>query len=281
MIIFRNSTGLQSWREKQRENDRPVAFIPTMGALHEGHIQLIEASRAFTGLSICSIFINPAQFNNPSDFEKYPVSTENDIRMLDGISTDVLFLPSKEEIYPGGSTGLETYDLGSLENILEGKYRPGHFHGVCLIMNRLLKLIKPDHLLMGQKDYQQCLVVQKLISTLGISLNFHAIPTVRESDGLAMSSRNRRLDPEQRRKAPAIYRALKDIAVNIRPGSTEPPLLQARRLLDAADFRTDYVSVARASDLEPVGIWDGKEKIVALIAAFLGEIRLIDNLPLN
>jgi len=134
---------------------------------------------------------------------------------------------------------------------------------------------------MGQKDYQQCLVVQKLISTLGISLNFHAIPTVRESDGLAMSSRNRRLDPEQRRKAPAIYRALKDIAVNIRPGSTEPPLLQARRLLDAADFRTDYVSVARASDLEPVGIWDGKEKIVALIAAFLGEIRLIDNLPLN
>ena len=281
MILFKRSADLQSRVSEQKKPGKKTGFVPTMGALHEGHIHLIESCRAVADLSICSIFVNPAQFNDPKDFEKYPVSIENDIKMLDLAGTDLLYLPSVKEVYPEGDRDLETYKIGELETILEGRYRPGHFQGVCQVMSRLLTLIKPDHLFMGQKDFQQCLVVQKLIEILKLPVQFHTVPTVRESDGLAQSSRNRRLTADQRRNAVAISRALGDIRKGFLSGKGDIVLKLAGEKLEAADFNTDYISVARVSDLQPIENWNGKEKAVALIAAFQGEVRLIDNLLLN
>lgn len=281
MILFKRSADLKLWVIQQKKTGKITGFVPTMGALHEGHIQLINACRSMVDLTICSIFVNPAQFNDPKDFEKYPVSIEKDIQMLHNAETDVVFLPSVEEIYPQGQKGLETYDLGPLETLLEGRYRPGHFQGVSQVMSRLLKLVQPDHLFMGQKDFQQCLVVQKLIEIMHLPVQFHTIPTVREPDGLAQSSRNRRLTTEQRKNAVAISQALIDIRGNLTSRDAGELLKQAHEKLDAAHFKTDYISIARASDLQPIYHWNGKEKAVALIAAFQGDVRLIDNMLLN
>jgi pantoate--beta-alanine ligase len=281
MILFKESERLRQWLENQQRAGKKTGFVPTMGALHEGHIHLIEASRSVTDLTICSIFINPSQFNDPGDFEKYPVSTEKDIEMLVKAGTDVLFLPSVAEIYPQGDKELETYDLGALETMLEGRYRPGHFQGVCQVMRRLLYTVTPDYLFMGQKDFQQCLVVKRLIELLKIPVVFQTVPTVREADGLAQSSRNRRLNPEQRKNAVAISQSLGLIREKLVSGAAEPVIELARKKLDAAHFKTDYIEIARATDLLPIRNWNGKEKAVALIAAFQGDVRLIDNMLLN
>jgi pantoate--beta-alanine ligase len=281
MILFKKSEDLLNWLNIQKKEGKTIGFVPTMGALHEGHMQLINACRAITSLCISSIFVNPVQFNDARDFELYPVSLEKDIDMLTRAGTDVLFLPSEPEIYRQGKTGLETYDLGGLESILEGRYRPGHFQGVCQVMRRLLSLVEPDDLLMGQKDYQQCLVVQKLIGELRIRVRFHIVSTVREADGLAKSSRNRRLTPDQRKNAVAIFQGLLEIKEKLKPGDIGPVLKDAGKKLESAHFKTDYICVADTADLRPVQNWDGKEKVVALIAAYQGEVRLIDNMLLN
>jgi len=280
MILFKKSEDLLHWLNIQKKEGKTIGFVPTMGALHEGHMELIGTCRSLTSLCISSIFVNPAQFNDPRDFEKYPVSLETDIDMLVRGGADVLFLPSVSEIYRQGSSGLETYNLDGMDSILEGRYRPGHFQGVCQVMSRLLKLVRPDDLFMGQKDYQQCLVVQRLIRDLKLMVRFHIVDTVRESDGLALSSRNRRLSPSQRKNAVAISQALTEISEKIRTGDTGPVLEEARKKLESAEFKTDYICVARVADLQPIQNWDGKEKAVALIAAYQGEVRLIDNMLL-
>jgi pantoate--beta-alanine ligase len=281
MILFKRSEDLTSWLDGQKAGGKTTGFVPTMGALHEGHIQLVETCRSVTELCICSIFVNPTQFNDPRDFEKYPVSLEKDIEMLCKAGANVLFLPPVSEIYPQGDRGLETYDLGGLEFLLEGRYRPGHFQGVCQVMSRLLNLVKPEHLFMGQKDFQQCLVVQRLIQLLQIPVQFHIVTTVRENDGLAQSSRNRRLTPLQRKNAAAISQVLVEIRENLKSGDNTEVLNKAKEKLQTAHFKTDYVSIARVADLQPILDWNGKEKIVALVAAYQGEVRLIDNMLLN
>jgi pantoate--beta-alanine ligase len=281
MIQFKRPDDLRNWVSENRAKGKITGFVPTMGALHEGHMHLIEACRRVTNLTICSIFINPVQFNDPKDFEKYPVTTGKDIGMLEQSGTDVVFRPSVSEIYPRGQTGLETYDLGILESVLEGRYRPGHFQGVCQVVSRLLKLVNPDHLFMGQKDYQQCLVVKRLIEILQMPVILHIVATVRDPDGLAQSSRNLRLTADQRKKAVTIFQALNGIRESLAPGNSGRVLSEAREKLDASGFKTDYIAIARASDLQPIQNWDGKEKAVALIAAFQGDVRLIDNMLLN
>ena len=280
MILFKKLADLNACLENSRKKGLKTGFVPTMGALHAGHLRLVETSLAETGLTICSIFVNPYQFNDPGDFEKYPVTTEKDILLLEKAGTDVLFLPSREEIYPEGRP-LEKYELGYLETILEGRYRPGHFQGVCQVMSRLLMLLKPDHLFMGQKDFQQCLVVKQLIANLRLPVKFHQVPTLREPDGLALSSRNSRLSPDQRLSAPAISEALRYIHDQFQIGDPSPVLRIARQKLENAGFKTDYIAIAKTRDLRPLPSWNGKEKAVALIAAFLGEVRLIDNMLLN
>jgi pantoate--beta-alanine ligase len=252
-----------------------------MGALHEGHLGLVKRARAECDLTVCSIFVNPAQFNDPSDFSRYPNRLENDIHLLGKANTDVLFLPSVDDIYPDGTAKLEKYDLGFLETVFEGKYRTGHFQGVCQVMKRLLAPTAPARLFMGQKDYQQCMVVSKLIEILAINVELVVCPTTREDDGLAMSSRNLRLTPEQRAMAPRIYEALTKAKKELVPGSLATITSAGRTFLEQCGFIVDYFDIADAGSLEPVKQWDGERRLVALVAAFAGEVRLIDNMLLT
>jgi pantoate--beta-alanine ligase len=280
MILFKRAGDLNRWLDQQRLSGKSIGFVPTLGALHAGHISLITISKKTAGVTVCSIFVNPTQFNDPRDFQKYPVTLEKDIALLEQSGTDVLFLPEVEEVYPDGTSGLEHYDLGRIETLLEGKYRPGHFQGVCQVMRRLLDLVRPDDLFMGQKDYQQCMVIQRLLELRGMPTRLHRCPILREPDGLAMSSRNMRLTPEQRQKATAIYKALLAIRSGwqmIHPQKTEL-IATAIKILEQAGFRVEYIEIADHKTLEPT---DGGPGAVALIAAFLGEVRLIDNMMLS
>jgi pantoate--beta-alanine ligase len=281
MISCRTSKHVRTYIGRSRTAGRPIGFIPTMGALHEGHLSLIERAQQQGGITVCSIFVNPTQFNDPVDFEKYPIHLEQDIYLLDKQGLDILFLPPVAQMYPEGLSTLERYDLGYLEKVLEGNSRPGHFQGVCQVMNRLLSIVQPDHLFMGQKDFQQCLVVRQLIERFYPQLAFHTCPTLRESDGLAMSSRNARLPAADRKRAAAIYQALCRLQERLRPGDLSGILDQARDFVQANGLRVDYVEIADAATLKLIKSWDGKEKIVALVAAYINGIRLIDNLLLN
>ena len=280
MIIFKKADALNDYVDKKRSEGKNIGFAPTMGALHAGHVTLIETCRHDENLCVCSIFVNPTQFNDPKDFQKYPITIENDIYLLEKNGADILFLPSKDEIYPNGTNDLGHYELGYLETLLEGKYRPGHFQGVCQVMERLLRSVAPDHLYMGQKDYQQCMVVKRLLQIMQSKTIFHTVPTVRESDGLAMSSRNTRLNEEDRKRAVTIYKTLLFLKQNLTPGDLFSLSLQAANMLTADHFKVDYVAIADADRLEPVEVWNGKQPLVALIAAFLHEVRLIDNMKL-
>jgi pantoate--beta-alanine ligase len=279
MIIFKRPGDLTGWLNKETGSGKSIGFVPTMGALHEGHISLITISKKETDITVCSIFVNPTQFNDPKDFQKYPVTLEKDIALLEAASVDILFLPGVPELYPTGTAHLEHYDLGRLETLLEGKYRPGHFQGVCQVMYRLLTITRPDHLFMGQKDYQQCMVIRRLLQLTGLSTRLHRCPIIREPDGLAMSSRNLRLNPAQRANATAIYHALLLLGQRFRIEPTTA-LADAETILKQADFQIDYISVADAVTLEPAIDPITPAEIVALIAAFQGEVRLIDNMIL-
>ena len=280
MVIFKEAAALSDYLGLRKKEGHSTGFVPTMGALHQGHISLIEMSRQDHDLTVCSIFINPTQFNNQEDFKHYPVTIEKDIALLEGSGCNVLFLPSVMEIYPEGYQK-KYYELGPIENILEGAYRPGHFQGVCQVVHRLLDIIQPGNLYLGQKDFQQCMVIKKLLSLLNKEdeVNLHIAPTLREKDGLAMSSRNLRLDKEERSRATAIYRELENIRKELHHQSLDDLKQNARKVLEQEGFRVDYIEIANSHDLLPV------EKIspsmVALAAATLGNVRLIDNLVIN
>lgn len=282
MILFKKADDLVKWLDTQRQNEKTIGFVPTMGALHTGHISLVNESKKENAITLCSIFINPTQFNDPADFEKYPVTIETDIEMLENAGCDVLFLPGVNEIYPQGITAdTEQYDLGHLEAVLEGKYRPGHFQGVCLVVERLLNIANPDVLYLGQKDYQQCMVINRLLHLMGKeeSVTIKICPTLREKNGLAMSSRNMRLSEAERANARIIYESLVQLTKELIPGRELFILKEmVEKKLAHAGFQTDYVEVADAATLSSVSTWDGKQKLVALIAAFLNGVRLIDNM---
>jgi pantoate--beta-alanine ligase len=280
MIIFKYADQLARYIEQQKTAGKLIGFVPTMGALHNGHIALIDQSKKNTGVTVCSIFVNPTQFNNASDYQLYPNTIEKDIEKLEAAGCDVLFLPAIAEMYPQGTINLEHYDLGYLETLLEGKFRPGHFQGVCQVMNRLLTMVKAHKLFMGQKDYQQCMVVSRLLQLMKSPTELITCPTLREADGLAMSSRNMRLSPEDRQKATTIYKSLTLIKQECNNGGAWPVIKnKATQLLTDAGFKIDYVELADAQTLEPATDQNGPR--VALIAAFLHDVRLIDNMLLN
>jgi pantoate--beta-alanine ligase len=282
MVIIKSSAGLRKWIDAQGKTKEMIGFVPTMGALHAGHISLVNTSQKESALTVCSIFVNPAQFNDPTDFEKYPSTLEADIDRLEMAGCDLLFLPSVEEIYPLGWGETKHYDLGILELILEGAFRPGHFQGVCRVVERLLQIVQPGRLYLGQKDYQQCMVIARLIDLMDLTgkIEIRVCPTLRESDGLAMSSRNMRLNKEEREKAVLISRVLKMIKEQIRPGDISGLVSSAEFILADEGFRVDYVIVADRENLNEVNVWDGNQKLVALAAAYLDEVRLIDNMIL-
>jgi pantoate--beta-alanine ligase len=282
MIIFHRVSDLQAFTQKNPTLWRHSGFVPTMGALHDGHLSLIKTCKNQCSITVASIFVNPTQFNDPKDFEKYPVTIDKDIRLLAEAGCDVLFLPPVTEMYPEGLQTTVVYDLGPLESLLEGKYRPGHFQGVCRVVHKLLDIVKPDSLFMGEKDFQQCMVVQRLIALENLPVKLVTCPTLREKDGLAMSSRNMRLKENEREKANAIFSEMQ----NIKAGVHNVPLRQleenASNNLIAAGFHSvDYVSIATPATLEPLTTWQPGTSAVVLVAAFLGGVRLIDNLRIS
>ena len=281
MIIFKKGLPLQNRLKQLKNINKKIGFVPTMGALHNGHLALIEQSKSPDTTTVCSIFVNPTQFNDKKDFEKYPVTIENDIYLLEKASTDILFIPAVDEIYPDGLATNFSYDLGYLETMLEGFYRPGHFQGVCRVMHKLLNIVQPDDLFMGQKDYQQCMVIKRLIELYKIPTQLHLVPTRREESGLAMSSRNVRLSDEAKQKASAIFKALGFIKNNISSLSIAQLKEKATAIiLDAGFEKIDYIEICDADSLMPLNKFQ-QTKMVALAAAFIEGVRLIDNMLLN
>lgn len=283
MILLKTAIELQNWIAKQQEKGSKIGFVPTMGALHNGHISLITNCKSQNLLTVCSIFVNPTQFNDSSDFEKYPQTIESDILALEKVGTDLLFMPTQAQIYPNGTANLPDYELGNLENLLEGKYRPGHFQGVCQVVNRLLDLVQPDKLFLGQKDFQQCMVISKLLELKQSNTELVICPTLRASSGLALSSRNMRLTEAGRQKAAMIYQVLRHIQTQLNDHVSVDQVLEAGKnlLLSAGFEKIDYLELAEAKSLELKNHWEPQMQGVLLIAAYLEGIRLIDNLPLT
>lgn len=279
MIIIKRTQKIKDFVSKLNLGGKKIGFVPTMGALHDGHISLIKKSKSQNSLTICSIYVNPTQFNNVIDLNKYPVTLESDIDKLEMAACDVLFLPSTDEMYLNDEVN-EHYDLGMLEHILEGKYRPGHFQGVCIIVDKLLTAINPNTLYLGKKDYQQCMVINKMITDKKYEVRLEICDTIREPSGLAMSSRNLRLNEVERIYALKIIETLINIKKNIKPGNLEEIKIKATKYLTKNGYKVDYTEIADAVTLEIVSDWDGKAKLVALVAANLNNVRLIDNIIL-
>lgn len=279
MIIFKSASTIKKYIIDKKNQGITIGFVPTMGALHEGHISLVNDCKKRSALAVASIFVNPTQFNNSADFDKYPITIAQDIDMLEKSGCDILFYPSHEEIYPDEI--LKSYHLGYLETIMEGKYRPGHFQGVCQVVERLLEIVQPNDLYLGQKDYQQCLVIKELVKILKIDIQVHINETVREKGGLAMSSRNKRLNMIERTQASKIYQALYIIKMELKPGNLMEIKNKAIHYLEENKFKVDYVEVADAVTLRLLDQWDGTFPVVILTAAYLNEVRLIDNLVMK
>ena len=279
MIIIKQISKIKETLSNLKNIDRKVGFVPTMGALHKGHISLIKKSKAENDFTVCSIFVNPTQFTNAIDLQKYPVTIDTDINQLKLATCDILFLPATPEMYKEGEVE-QHYELGNLETILEGKYRPGHFQGVCIIVDKLLEIIQPTTIYLGKKDYQQCMVINKMMITKKIETKLELCNTVREQDGLAMSSRNSRLNKTERLNAAKIFESLKYIGEEIKPGNLENLKISATKFLTKNGYKVDYTEIADAQTLELVNNWDGEKKLVALVAAYLNDVRLIDNVIL-
>jgi len=252
-----------------------------MGNLHAGHLKLVQAARQHADAVVVSIYVNPLQFGPKEDFAAYPRTPDEDRRLLEGEKTDLLFMPTDAEMYPRGQEAMTKVEVPALGDILCGRFRPGHFRGVTTVVNRLFNLVQPDVAVFGKKDYQQLLLVRHMAADLGMPIEIVGVDTVREADGLALSSRNKYLTPAERRQAPKLYAALGRLRDRlIEEGGMKPGLdTETVRALEADGFRPDYVSVRRADDLAEAGARD--KALVLLAAAWLGRTRLIDNLEVT
>lgn len=276
MKIFTKIIELQTFVSRQKAEGKTVGFVPTMGALHTGHLSLIKRSRAECGLTVVSVFVNPTQFNNEADFEKYPIRTAEDQTLLEGSGCDVLFLPDRQEIYPPGYESPKM-DIGALSEIMEGKFRPGHFEGVIEVVYRLFDIVKPEKAYFGLKDFQQVAVIRKMTAYFKLPVEIVPCTTVREADGLALSSRNLRLTPGQRFEALFIYESLilaRNLATKLSPAELKK---QMQALYAESSLRLEYIEIIDPQSFEVLNDrWaDGA---VACIVAYVGEIRLIDNM---
>lgn len=259
-----------------RDAGQTVGLVPTMGALHKGHLSLVEASAALCDMTIVSIFVNPTQFGQNEDFGQYPRDVEGDLVKLAGVGANLAFVPADEVMYPAGNT--TKIDVGPLSRILEGRFRPGHFAGVATIVLKLFHLVPANIALFGNKDFQQLRVVQQMVRDLNVPIEIRGCPTVRADDGLALSSRNAFLTPDQRRQALAVSQSLQLASDLVGQGETSALVIIARmrqHILVGEDVRIDYVALADPETLQPVAVVEGPA--VALVAVRIGGTRLIDN----
>lgn len=278
MKIIRTQKDMMDYSAQCRGRKASIGFVPTMGALHEGHLSLVKEAKHGNEVVIVSVFVNPTQFNNPQDFTTYPRTEEEDFKKLAAEGVDAVFAPVAEEIY-GNREEKKRYDLGQVAEVMEGKHRPGHFQGVAQILDILFGLIRPTRAYFGEKDFQQIAVVRNLIKSEGIDVEIVGCPIKRASDGLALSSRNELLTPEQRKIAPEIHRMLKysvDYSKDHSVQATRDTVIEA---LDAnPDLRVEYFDIVDAHTLAPVEEWDESNWIVGCITVYCGEVRLIDNI---
>lgn len=276
MQVFFEIKTLQTYLQNQRKSGKTIGFVPTMGALHQGHLSLIETAKNQNDVVVCSIFVNPTQFNNPHDLAVYPRTLEADCKMLEEVACDIVFAPSASEMYPSLPT--LKFDFGTLENVMEGKFRPGHFNGVGIVVSKLFNIVQPNKAYFGQKDLQQCAVINCLVKDLSFSLDLVICPTQRETDGLAMSSRNRNLSEDQRVIAPEIYKSLSAAAELLKTkSSTEVKQFVADYFKVIEDIELEYFEISDFETLLPIEeLLEGKTALC--IAAFLGKTRLIDNI---
>ena len=277
MQILTTAAGLQAYTERARQAGKRVGLVPTMGALHDGHLQLVQAARAECNEVVATIFVNPTQFNNAEDFRLYPRVPEADAALLAPAGCTVLFVPAVEEMYPRAS--VLRFDFGPLEQVMEGAHRPGHFNGVATVVSKIFHMARPHRAYFGQKDWQQVAVIRQLVADLSFDLEIVACPTIREADGLAMSSRNRRLDPAARAAAPLLHQVLTLAAAQVRQGV---PPVQVQLAAVAALAREplitpEYVAIADAQTLQPLAAYVPGRAVVLCVAALLGGVRLIDN----
>ena len=281
MEIFVNKIALQQYIAAAKKAGKKVGFVPTMGALHAGHLTLVQRAKSVTDVVICSIFVNPTQFNDPKDLEKYPRPIEADQALLKSVDCDVLFLPEVAVMYPDNDPHWEI-DLGDLDKIWEGEHRPGHFQGVTQIVYKLFQLVEPDVAFFGQKDFQQVMVIQRMIAEMNLSVQLDIVPTSRDEKGLALSSRNARLSTDGIEKAYTLSKALRYIQAHVHEKEVDLLIQEATDMIEAiTGIELEYLSICETQTLKPTPkIQDGKEYVV-LIAAWIEGVRLIDNMLLQ
>ena len=282
MLLFKKVNQLRAYLAAQRAEGKTVGFAPTMGALHAGHISLVKYSRAQNDLTVVSIFVNPTQFNEATDLEKYPRTEGSDIEKLTLAGCEVLFMPNPEEVYPSGTQSKEEFDFGGLTEVMEGAKRPGHFAGVVQVVKRLLEIVQPHRLYMGQKDYQQFAIIQEMLRQMQSEVRIVRCPIVREEDGLAMSSRNVRLPADHRRRAVLLSQLLAEAKENThRRTPAETEALAIQKMTAEPDFRPEYFIISDGRTLQPIKDWSDADTVVACLACRVGEVRLIDNMILK
>ena len=281
MEIFKQIAPLKAFLKDLQCTGKSVGLVPTMGALHAGHVSLIRACQSHNDITVGSIFVNPIQFNNQNDLIKYPRSIEQDIKLLETVGCNVLFNPDNTEMYPETTT--LTIDFGYLGNVMEGKFRPGHFSGVALVVSKLFNIVQPDRAYFGQKDWQQFTIIRKLAEELNFNIRLHSVGTLREPDGLALSSRNMRLNPEERQKATIFYKCLLKAKSALKDGQHVNDVKQTVEVMirEIPNVSLEYFELADSKNLNLIGNVEQSANPIMCIAGYIGEIRLIDNMFLN
>lgn len=277
MKVFTTIAELCKQLDSDRNAGKKIGLVPTMGALHNGHLQLVKTSVANNDVTVVSIFVNPTQFNDKNDLLLYPRTLDKDCQLLESVNCDYAFAPSVEEIYPTEDT--RTFHLGKVAEVMEGKYRPGHFNGVAQIVSKLFDIVNPDNAYFGEKDFQQIAVIRAMAAQMGYTFNIIAVPIVRESDGLALSSRNTRLTESQRRNAPKIAETLfKSRTFAATHAVSETQKMVEDAIAAAPGLRLEYFEIVDGNTLQKIGDWNETSYAVGCITVFCGEVRLIDNI---
>ena len=281
MKVFEKIKDIRTELKNNRRAGKTTGFVPTMVALHQGHISLIEKSKLENQITVVSIFVNPNQFNDPLDYQKYPRTPEDDIRYLEDNGCDLLFAPDATEIYPSPDT--RRFDFGMLDKVMEGLYRPGNFNGVAQVVSRLFEIISPDNAYFGEKDFQQLVIIKKLVKILNYDIKIIGCPIVREPDGLAMSSRNMLLSPEHRLNAPIISEILHEASCISRKKNSIEDVTKwvINRINENSLFKVEYFQIVNEDGLTAATDWNKGSSLIGCIAVFAGNVRLIDNVRFN
>ena len=278
LTVCKTVNQLRKHLSNEQSFGRSIGFVPTMGALHRGHLSLVETALDETSIVVCSIFVNPTQFNDPKDLERYPRTPESDLQLLEKTGCHYVFMPDVKEIYPDGEPLLEI-DFGNLDKVMEGAYRPGHFKGVATVVHKLFKIAEPHCAYFGEKDFQQLSVIRSMTHQLNHRIKIVGCPTLRESDGLAMSSRNQLLTPEQRNEVPLIYKALKESVLLIKESSVEEVKNKVIEMINASPLlKVQYFEIVDSTTLENIISFNSNQLARGCIAVLTDGPRLIDNI---